>query len=122
MPPFVRQYAWHCIEPLDVAAMQRGVAARFVGEHDFAAFRSARSLNHTTVREITSASWRRGEDATLIFEIAGKGFLRYMVRSLVGTLVEIGRGAAAGRATSPACWPRPTGRRPGAPRRRAGCS
>ena len=91
VPPFVRQYAWHLIEPLDVDADAARVGRRFPGTHDFAAFRSARSLNHTTVREITSASWRRGEDATLIFEIAGKGFLRYMVRSLVGTLVEIGR-------------------------------
>lgn len=91
VPPFVRQYTWHWIEPLDLDRMQRASAA-IPGEHDFAAFRSARSLNHTTVREITSASWRRGEEATLIFGISGKGFLRYMVRSLVGTLVEIGRG------------------------------
>ena len=63
------------------------------GEHDFAAFRSARSVNHTTVREITRrvvAARRRRRP--LVFEIAGNGFLRYMVRSLVGTLVEIGRG------------------------------
>jgi tRNA pseudouridine38-40 synthase len=91
MPPFIRQYAWHVIETLDLQLMQQAAEA-IPGEHDFAAFRSARSLNHTTVREITSAGWRRGDEHTLIFEIAGKGFLRYMVRSLVGTLVEVGRG------------------------------
>ena len=91
VPPFVRQYTWHIIEPLDMAAMEAASAA-IPGEHDFAAFRSARSLNHTTVREITSASWRTGEGGTLVFAISGKGFLRYMVRSLVGTVVEIGRG------------------------------
>ena len=91
VPPFIRQYAWHIIEPLDVPLMQQASSA-IPGEHDFAAFRSARSLNHTTVREITSATWRRGDDRTLIFAIDGKGFLRYMVRSLVGTLVEIGWG------------------------------
>ncbi len=91
VPPFIRQYAWHIIEPLDVPLMQQASSA-IPGGHDFAAFRSARSLNHTTVREITNATWRRGDDRTLIFEIDGKGFLRYMVRSLVGTLVEIGRG------------------------------
>ena len=91
VPPFIRQYAWHVIEPLDLASM--AAASRAIpGKHDFAAFRSARSINHTTVREILTAGWRREEPATLIFEIDGKGFLRYMVRSLVGTLVEIGRG------------------------------
>jgi len=91
MPPFIRQYAWHIIEPLNLPLMQEASQA-IPGEHDFAAFRSARSLNHTTVREITAASWRKEGEHTLVFEIAGKGFLRYMVRSLVGTVVEIGRG------------------------------
>src|SRR6185436_15515722 len=58
MPPFLRQYAWHVIEPLDLPPMQQASQA-IPGEHDFAAFRSARSMNHTTVREITSAGWRR---------------------------------------------------------------
>jgi tRNA pseudouridine38-40 synthase len=91
VPPFIRQYAWHIIEALDLEKMARASRA-IPGEHDFAAFRSARSMNHTTVRAISSASWRRDGEQTLVFEIAGKGFLRYMVRSLVGTLVEIGRG------------------------------
>ena len=90
LPPFVRLYAWHVIAPLDVEAM-RAASAAIVGEHDFAAFRSARSTNHTTVRAITSADWTV-DGPLLTFQIAGKGFLRYMVRSLVGTLVEIGRG------------------------------
>jgi tRNA pseudouridine38-40 synthase len=91
LPPFVRLYSWHVIEPLDLEAMRAATPA-IVGEHDFAAFRSARSINHTTVRAITSAGWKVDGPA-LTFEIEGKGFLRYMVRSLVGTLVEIGRGA-----------------------------
>jgi tRNA pseudouridine38-40 synthase len=91
VPPFIRQYAWHIIEPLNLALMQEASRA-IPGEHDFAAFRSARSMNHTTVREITGVSWRQGDEQTLVFEIGGKGFLRYMVRSLVGTVVEIGRG------------------------------
>ena len=91
LPPFIRLYAWHIMEPLDVTAMREGTRA-IVGEHDFAAFRSARGVNHTTVRAITTAGWNV-DGAALTFEIEGKGFLRYMVRSLVGTLVEIGRGA-----------------------------
>ncbi|HMC76556.1 MAG TPA: tRNA pseudouridine(38-40) synthase TruA [Vicinamibacterales bacterium] len=91
VPPFVRRYAWHVIEPLNLPPMEQASQA-IPGEHDFAAFRSARSMNHTTVRRITSAGWRRDGEHTLVFEIGGQGFLRYMVRSLVGTLVEIGRG------------------------------
>ena len=91
IPPFIRLYAWHVIEPLDLDAMREATTA-IPGEHDFAGFRSARSVNHTTVREITSAGWRTPGESLLVFDIAGKGFLRYMVRSLVGTLVEIGRG------------------------------
>lgn len=90
VPPFIRQYVWHIIEPLDLAPMQEAAAA-IPGEHDFAGFRSARGVNQTTIRRITSASWRRADAQTLVFEIDGKGFLRYMVRSLVGTMVEIGR-------------------------------
>jgi tRNA pseudouridine38-40 synthase len=91
LPPFIRLYAWHIIERLSVDAM-RAATEVIVGEHDFAAFRGAGAVNHTTVRTITSASWTMDGPA-LTFEIAGSGFLRYMVRSLVGTLVEIGRGA-----------------------------
>jgi len=91
VPPFIRLYAWHVIERLDLDAMQEASTA-ILGEHDFAAYRSARSVNHTTVRTITRVGWRRGEGDLLVFDIAGTGFLRYMVRSLVGTLVEIGRG------------------------------
>ena len=53
--------------------------------------RGSRAVNHTTVRTITSAGWT-AEGEALTFAIAGSGFLRYMVRSLAGTLVEIGRG------------------------------
>ena len=91
LPPFIRRYAWHIIEPLDVEAMREGTRA-IVGEHDFAAFRGAGAVNNTTVRRIASAAWT-ADGAALTFAIAGSGFLRYMVRSLVGTLVEIGRGA-----------------------------
>ena len=89
-PPFLRLYTWHILEKLNLDAMNEAAPA-IVGEHDFAAFRSSRSINHTTVRVITRAAWRRDGDL-LVFDIAGTGFLRYMVRSLVGTMVEIGRG------------------------------
>lgn len=93
LPPFIRLYAWHVMEALDLETMREATRA-IVGEHDFAAFRGAGAVNHTTVRTIARADWT-ADGAALTFEVAGNGFLRYMVRSLVGTLVEIGRGARA---------------------------
>lgn len=117
VPPVLRLYTWHVPQPLDAAVMQRAADA-IPGEHDFAAFKGARGMTHTSVRRVTSARWFTAGDGSLVFEIAGEGFLRYMVRSLVGTLVEIGDGrrppsdvaallerpdrAAAGR-TAPPC-------------------
>jgi tRNA pseudouridine38-40 synthase len=91
VPPFLRLYTWQVPEKLDVGRMQEASLA-LVGAHDFAAFRSSRAINASTIREVTEAGWRMGPDALLVFDIAGRGFLRYMVRSLVGTLLEIGRG------------------------------
>ena len=91
MPPFIRLYAWHIPEPLELAAMRQASEA-IVGEHDFSGFRSAQSVNQTTVRRVWTAEWRAPGDGLLAFHISGEGFMRYMVRSLVGTLVEVGRG------------------------------
>jgi tRNA pseudouridine38-40 synthase len=91
VPPFTRLYAWHVTGRLNLEAM-REAALAVPGEHDFAGFRGAGAVNHTTVRRITSAGWRVQPDGLLVFDIEGTGFLRYMVRSLVGMLVEIGRG------------------------------
>ena len=90
VPPFVRLYTWHVPQPLDVDLLQRA-ADTLLGTHDFAAFQGSGSVVHTTVRTIAAASWHaRASDAPLVFEITGDGFLRRMVRSIVGTLVEIG--------------------------------
>jgi tRNA pseudouridine38-40 synthase len=89
--PFVRRYAWHVIPLLDVPAMQEA-AQVVVGEHDFSTFRGAGSEAHTSVRTITRIAWSgsggAGDPLTIRFE--GNGFLRHMVRSIAGTLVEIG--------------------------------
>jgi len=97
--PFERRFAWHVPEPLDIAAMDTAAAA-LVGTHDFAAFQSTGSPGATTVRTIVRAGWRRqatgvagvGTECLLVYEVAGDGFLRHMVRTVVGTLVEVGRG------------------------------
>jgi len=98
--PFERAYVWHVPEALDLDAM-RTAAHALVGTHDFAAFRSTGSDTKGTVRTITRSElsadevggWPHTSTGRLIgYEVSGDGFLRHMVRAIVGTLVEIGRG------------------------------
>jgi tRNA pseudouridine38-40 synthase len=89
--PFERRYAWHIIDTLDVDAMNRA-AARLVGTYDFAAFCGTGSDAATTVRTISHAALSTQHPALIAFEISGDGFLRYMVRNIVGSLVDVGRG------------------------------
>jgi tRNA pseudouridine38-40 synthase len=88
--PFTRAYTWHVPETLRRDAM-REAAAPLIGTHDFAAFQSAGTRVHSTVRTITASEWL-DEGPLFIYEVEGNGFLRHMVRALVGTLVEVGRG------------------------------
>lgn len=94
--PFLVRYAHHEARPLDVARMN--TAARlFLGEHDWTAFSAANSDAEHRVRTITGfdveSRWDPAAGASVIdFRISGDGFLRYMVRSIVGTLLEVGRG------------------------------
>jgi tRNA pseudouridine38-40 synthase len=103
MSPFQRRFAWHISRDLDVAAMS-DAACGLLGEHDFACFqaapsRSERSKERTTTRTITRSGWTEeplaGGGRLLDYEIAGTGFLKYMVRAVVGTLVEVGDGRRA---------------------------
>jgi len=97
--PFERAYVWHIPGPtLDADAMD--AAARMLeGAHDFAAFQGSGSDTLTTERVVFSSRVHNAPplvdtDATLItYEVSGDGFLRYMVRTIVGTLVEVGRGS-----------------------------
>jgi tRNA pseudouridine38-40 synthase len=77
--------------PLDVAAMAEAAQA-LPGEHDFLAFRAAGSRPGQAVRRVREAVWRSLPDNRLHFTVTANGFLRGMVRSLVGTMVEIGKG------------------------------
>jgi tRNA pseudouridine38-40 synthase len=90
VPPQVRHFVWHVPQPLDRAAMDRA-AAVLVGEHDFAAFQAAGADVITSRRRIVISRITR-RDEQLVYEVTGTGFLRHMVRTIVGTLVDIGRG------------------------------
>jgi tRNA pseudouridine38-40 synthase len=110
LPPAVRHWCWHVARDLDVDAMN-AAARLFEGRHDFACFQSTGSDVKTTVRTVVHAEVRRerrtnGADsvanrlgasaaAFVVFEIEADGFLRHMVRAMMGTLVEIGAGRRA---------------------------
>lgn len=90
-----RGRVWEVQQPLDFKSMQLA-AAELVGEHDFQSFRAAGCTANTTVREIfESEITRSGEE--IVYRVLGSGFLRYMVRNIVGTLVGIGDGSISGR-------------------------
>lgn len=95
MSPFERPYAWHVPMKLDITAMA-AAAAMLCGTHDFAAFQGTGSDTQTTVRTVVRSAVEREPGSPLVvYEAAGEGFLRHMVRNIAGTLVEIGRGRYA---------------------------
>jgi tRNA pseudouridine38-40 synthase len=102
-PPFLARYVHHCIWPLDLEELVRAAQA-LVGEQDFFSFaatdpelaaRSADEEPPTAVRTVFLSAWERrpsegGE--LLVYRVRGNGFLHHMVRNLVGTMLEVGRG------------------------------
>jgi len=93
---FQQRYVWHIPGVLDVEAMRAG-AATLIGRNDFAAFQATGASVSTTVRTIDALDlFRRDgggtEPALLVMQITGDGFLRHMVRTIAGTLVDVGLG------------------------------
>jgi tRNA pseudouridine38-40 synthase len=88
--PFVRRYVHHFRSPLDIDAMRRA-ANLLEGEHDFRAFTVSASDAETSVRTIQRLEIME-EEGGLAILVAADGFLRYMVRAIAGTLIEVGRG------------------------------
>jgi len=89
-PAIDRNFCWHVRSPLDRAAM-RAAAAHLVGTHDFAAFGSETYRKRSTVRTLYELSVHE-EGERLRIRARGDGFLYNMVRAIVGTLVDVGRG------------------------------
>jgi len=95
-PVFNRQFMYHYYQPLHLAPMAEA-CRHFVGTQDFIAFRGSGDERENTVRTIFAADIRQ-EGPLITFGIEGSGFMYHMVRNIVGTLIEVGRGHwAAGR-------------------------
>ena len=107
-PPFLARYVYACPWLLDADAMQQA-ADCFAGEHDFVSFAATDpdlatrtggaepdSVQPPAIRTIFSSRWERqpcGAGELLVYRVRGDGFVHHMVRNLVGTMVEVGRGA-----------------------------
>jgi len=89
-PVFEGRYVWHWYRPLEVEPM-RAAARLLVGRHDFKSFEGRGSERASTVREVFRLDVLEAADE-LHVEVEGDGFLYRMVRNLVGTLTEVGRG------------------------------
>ena len=87
---FERKFVFIHAQDLNLDSMQR--AAKFyIGEHDFSAFCANKNMKKSTVRYIESFNIKR-EGNEILFTVTGNGFLHHMVRIMVGTLLEVGRG------------------------------
>jgi tRNA pseudouridine38-40 synthase len=90
-PVIGRQYVWHIRRPLNYCAM-RSAARAFLGTHDFKAFEGAGSPRAHTVRRVSRSEINVCGNDNLTYDIEANGFLRFMVRNIVGTLVAVGLG------------------------------
>ncbi|MBN2034164.1 MAG: tRNA pseudouridine(38-40) synthase TruA [Deltaproteobacteria bacterium] len=88
---FLRTYAWHVSRKLDVEGM-KACTATLQGRHDFSSFRSSGSGNINPVREMMRSELHSADDGSLRFIFEANGFLRHMVRNIVGTVIEVGSG------------------------------
>lgn len=87
---FDRKFVFVDTRPLDLNTMQKS-ANYFLGEHDFSAFCANKKMKKSTVRYIHNFTiQRKGNE--IVFQVTGNGFLHHMVRIMVGTLLEVGRG------------------------------
>ncbi|MBO5901919.1 MAG: tRNA pseudouridine(38-40) synthase TruA [Alistipes sp.] len=89
--PFRRFSAWHFAVDLDVEKMN-AAAAKLLDYEDFTSFAKLNSNNKTNICHVTHAEWVVESDGTLRFTIRADRFLRNMIRAIVGTLVDVGRG------------------------------
>jgi len=85
------RYSWHVPFPLNSHDMDQA-AALLIGDHDFSSFQGADSVEHNPHRTVLRSTVSHADDF-LVYDVEARSFLRHMVRNLVGTLVDVGRGA-----------------------------
>lgn len=89
--PFMVRTAWHVEDPLDLRAMQLACDP-LIGEHDFSSFCRRPNAEATLVRRLHDARWVEMGDGAVQFRVEANAFCHQMVRSLVGLLVDVGKG------------------------------
>lgn len=89
--PFTRYYSWHIPSSLDLPEMNKCLSL-LIGEHDFSSFMSSGSSVRSPIRRMMKAEMHCPGAGLLFFEFQADGFLRHMVRNIVGTVVEVGKG------------------------------
>lgn len=89
--PFFNELSWKCPPTLDFEAMNRA-ARLLLDTDDFTSFSKLHTDVKTNICKVTKAEWRALDHGAYVFEITADRFLRNMVRAVVGTLVEVGRG------------------------------
>jgi len=87
----LRQYAWFIHDELDLPSMKE-CGKLLVGSHDFSSFRASGDESRHSIREVFRLEIARREGNLIVIAIEANAFLREMVRSIVGTLVDVGRG------------------------------
>ena len=87
---FLRSYTWHIANALNLEKMAACLSL-LIGRHDFSSFKSSGSGILNPVREIIEAEIQGLEDGLLTFSFEADGFMRHMVRNIMGTVVEAGR-------------------------------
>ena len=89
--PFTRNYVWQMKDRPDMDKMNEA-AAMIIGTHDFSGFQSSGSTQASPVKTIYKSCWKKEQEGTLAYHIAGNGFVYHMVRNLVWSMVQIGLG------------------------------
>jgi tRNA pseudouridine38-40 synthase len=89
--PLYRNFSWFIPFKLNIKEMKNAVQC-LIGEHDFSSFKASRCNSHNPIREVYGISLHKDTKGFIIFEIEANAFLKQMVRNIVGTIADVGKG------------------------------